>query len=124
MIYQTKGGRRRVKQFDSQLIIVNFYFVLPLFQIQRIRLSLVFLIYVQFCTIIAVPHFLEPFHQTFVLARLENSFRMLSSTLSTVFQVTKNQSTSTVHEIFNRYQTKSRFLINNFTIKPTFDWSM
>ena len=43
----------------SQLLPVNFYFVLDQFQIKRARFSLVFPTYVQFLTQIVVLYFLE-----------------------------------------------------------------
>ena len=66
IISQPKDIRRVVKQqqqLKSQLILVNFYFVLAQFQIKIARFSMVFTTYVQFCTHIVVLYFLEPFQQ-------------------------------------------------------------
>ena len=43
-------GRRVKQQLKSQLLLVNFYFVLPQFQIKRACFSFVFPAYVQLCT--------------------------------------------------------------------------
>ena len=45
------------QQLKSQLLLVNFYFVLAQFQIKRARFSLVFTTYVQFCKKNLVPYF-------------------------------------------------------------------
>ena len=55
MISQPADGERRFKQqLKSQLLLVNFYFVLAQFQIKMDRFSLVFPTYVPFITKIAV----------------------------------------------------------------------
>ena len=54
-------GYRRHCTLKSQLLIVNFYFVFPQFQIKRARFSLVFPTYVQFCTQIVVLYFFRAF---------------------------------------------------------------
>ena len=74
-------GYRRHCTLKSQLLLVNFYFVLPQFHIKRAHFSFVFPTYVQFLTQIVVPYFLEPFQQSIVLAHLKSLAHMLSSSL-------------------------------------------
>ena len=100
-----------------------FDFVLPQFQINRPHFSFVFPTYVQFYTQIAV-RFLKDFQHPTFLANLEKSAHMLSRSLYTIFQVTTNQSNSTIDKSFNKFQTKFRFLNNHQKIELPFYWSM
>ena len=50
-------GSRQYCTLRSQLILVNFYFVLSQFQIKRDHFSLAFTTYVQFCTQIVALYF-------------------------------------------------------------------
>ena len=52
----------------SQLILVNFYFVLPQFHIKRARFSWVFITQVQFCTQIVVLYFFRDFSEANVFS--------------------------------------------------------
>ena len=93
---------------NSQLLLVNFYFIFSQFQINRARFSLVFPTYIQFCTQIVVI-FLEPFQQPNFLADLEESAHILSSVLPTVFQVINNIPTSNIDKSFNLHQKSLNF---------------
>ena len=72
MIYQPKGGGRRVKQqLKSHFLLVDFYLYLAKFQIKRAGFFLVFPAYVKFGTKIAVLHFFkDTFQQPTFLADL------------------------------------------------------
>ena len=69
--------------------MVNLYFVLAQFHINRARFSLAFPTYVHLFTQIAVPFF-KPFQPPIYLAHPEKSARMLSSSLSKIYQVINN----------------------------------
>ena len=123
MLYQPTCGGRRVKQkLKSQFLLVNFYFVLARFQIKRALFSLVFPTYIKFCTQIVVL-FLEPFQKPTFLSRLEKLAHIISSSLSTVFQVINNISTSTIEESFNIHQKKYQFSNRHQTIELLCDQS-
>ena len=60
MNYQPIDNGQRVKQrqqLNSQLLLINFYFVLHQFRMNRARFSFVLPTYVQFCTQIVVLSF-------------------------------------------------------------------
>ena len=91
----------------SQLLLVNFYFVLPQLQINRALFSLVFTTYVQFCTHIVV--IFSSFWQPTFLADLKKLAHVLISIMSTVLQVTINIVTLTINKRFNLWQPNYRF---------------
>ena len=68
---------------------------------------MVFPTYVQFCAQIAILYLFLAFSAAKFLADLKKSAQMISSSLSTVFQVTNNLSTSMIDYRFNRRKTKS-----------------
>ena len=103
MFCETTGSRRHFT-LKSQLILVHMYFALAQYQIKIDCFSFMFPTYVLFCRKIVVPFF-KPFHRPNVLTHLEKSSHILNNSLSTVFQVTNNQSTSTIDRSFNLYQT-------------------
>ena len=120
IINKRQTGSRRHFTLKSKLLQVNFYFVLAKFHIMKALFSLVFPTYVPFCTHLVVPYCFKPFQKPTFFALLEKSDHMISSSLSTVLQVTNNQLISTIYESFNLRQTKSRFLNNHQTIKIPF----
>ena len=69
-------------------------------------------------------YFFQPFRQPNFFAHLENLAHMLSSSLSNIFQVTINRSTSIIEESFNLFRTKTQFLNNTKMIELPFDFSM
>ena len=73
MIFHNKYGGRRVKKqkLKSQLLLVNFYFVLAQFHIRRARFSLVFPTYVLFCTEMLVLYCFDTFKQPNVFSSPE-----------------------------------------------------
>ena len=103
LIFCETTDSRRHCTLKSQLILAHLYSVLVQFQI-KILFSLMFPTYVLFCTQIVVIFF-KPFHRLNVLAHLKKSSQILSNSLSTVFQVTNNQSTSTSDRSFDICQT-------------------
>ena len=118
-----KTGSRRHFTIKSQLLLVNFYFVLSQFKINISRFSLVFLTYVLFCTQIVLIHFLS-FLVSNCLSSPKQVGHMLSISMSTILQVTKNWLTSKTDGNFNISQIKSQFPNHHRTIELPFDRSI
>ena len=61
-------GSRQHFTLKPHFLLVDFYFILGQFQIERAWFPLVFLTHVQICTQIVVPNFLIPIKQPMFLA--------------------------------------------------------
>ena len=117
-----RTGYIRHCTLNSYFLVVNFYFVWSNFHIKWARCSWVFPTYIQSCTQILLNLF-RAFSAAIFFRSAQKSVHMLNTSLSTVFQVTNNRSTSTIDEIFNFCRTKSLFSINHRMIELPFYWS-
>ena len=115
-------GSEQQYTLNSQLLLVNF-FGLAQFQINKGCFYLIFTTYVLFCTQIAVLFIFR----AFLAAKSFSSPQKFgpNSQQHPVhhFQVTNNQSTSTINESFNIRFKKYQFLYHHQTIELPFDQS-
>ena len=107
----TPGGKRINQPTNLSHICYQLIFILfsPIFRLPEI----VFIDIPYICSILYTncSTLFQPIQQPNVLAHLENLSHMLSSSHSTVFQVTNNILTSTINKSFNRCKKSIDFQI-------------